>query len=103
MRKITQFSKSLVAAGCLALGLGAMAMVVSPVAADETGWNRAGGNNYSTSAADQRQRGHSGNANAGHCYEGFYNETHCYTSRSRLRYGPLPRDFAFSQGLHILR
>jgi len=37
------------------------------------------------------------------CYQGFYNQTWCPNSRAHLRYGPLPRDFAFGQGLHILR
>ena len=38
-----------------------------------------------------------------YCRKGLYGEVQCPTSRSHLRYGPYSRDFAFSQGLQILR
>ena len=37
-----------------------------------------------------------------YCRKGFYGVVQCPSPRSHLRYGPYERDFAFSQGYHIL-
>ncbi len=85
----------------------ASALVAGALTTDASADERRRGNNVASGhgfetidRGNQRRRAYYARE---HCYRGFYNAEHCPNPRSHLRYGPYPRDFAFGQGMHIMR
>ncbi len=90
-------------AGTFILTAGLAGVPAISALADEQGGNWASQQAYDD-RDDRGQGAHNSNSDStGYCHQGFYNVEHCSNSRDNLRYGPYQRDFAFEQGLHILR